>query len=326
MKLLYLDSSISRLADPKGEVLKAIKMELGYREEVQEVFSPEMADAIIIQERSSFKNFRYRSELLADPVISEFPHKVFTLNSEDSATGLLKGLYTSLPRERFNSTENAIVPFMQFPNEYVFERLDEVPGAKYLASWRGNVKSNKLRRKLLELYQDDNRFLLETTNSWLNHSESEKRAYVRLILQSKFSLCPAGWAPVSFRIYESMALGRCPVIIADSYVPPAGPEWEKFSLFFPERKINRLASFLKENEYRAEDLGKKAFEAWEKYFNSDCITKYYADAVLALIKSNSELSRAREIERWNSLKLQWENGWTIPQRALNKIRNLKAFF
>jgi hypothetical protein len=166
--------------------------------------------------------------------------------------------------------------------------------------------------------------IVEFSDSWLNHPVEEKSNYISLMLDAKFSLCPAGWAPSSFRIYESMALGRCPVIIADDFTPPKGPNWHDFALFYPQNKLKDLHPFLKEHEPIAKEMGSKAKEAFENYFSAEMLPYYYADALIKLINNSRGASNDAEIKRWNSLQFNWSNGWTLPQRITNKIQQLKV--
>jgi hypothetical protein len=322
MKLFFVDTSLSRLSDNDAKILYSIKDKLLLAKDIEEVYNPEKADAIIIQEENSFKNFRYIKDLELDELISAYPEKVFTINTDDCATGLLRGLYTSLPKYRFHPKVYRSVPYMQFPNDLVFNNDNDKINPMYLASWRGNTKSNGLRQKMVRLLEAKNEFRIEKTDSWLNHNDNEKYDYVNLIRAAKFSLCPAGWAPVSFRIYESMALGKCPVIIADDFVPPQGPNWNNFALFYPEKSIAGLSSFLLRKENLANDLGKNAFEAWQNYFSSDVIKEYYANTLLSLIRQAPITSKEAELKRWKSLKLNWSNNWTIPQRFINRVKRI----
>ena len=320
MKLFFTRENSTSLSDKDSKILTAIKEYLLLVEGVKEVFKPHKADAIIIQEENSFKNFSYIKNLDFDRLISVYPEKVFTINSDDCATGLLRGLYTSLPNYKYNPDIHAIVSYMHFPNEFVFAEHNDQQAPIYLAGWRGNTKSNSLRSKMASLFEDRSDFCMEKTNSWLNHDEHEKKTFVNVILSSKFSLCPAGWAPVSFRIYESMALGRCPVIIADHFVPPKGPDWNDFALFYPEKDLTGLPSFLLQNEHLAKDLGENALEAWRKYYCADVIKQHYAHTLLSLIRQTPRTTKEAELKRWRSLNMYWKNKWTIPQRILNKIR------
>ena len=175
---------------------------------------------------------------------------------------------------------------------------------------------------MIAALRNNSKFALATTDSWLNHGTGEKQDYISLIINAKFSLCPSGWAAVSFRIYESMALGRCPVILADDFVPPSGPEWEKLALFLKEKELDNLPSFLLQHDQEYKILGEKAFDAWTTYFGPHVIKKYYAQSLHSLICNSQVLSREVELTRWLSWKLFWSNKWTIPQRVMNKIQKM----
>ncbi|MEO6228727.1 MAG: exostosin family protein [Ferruginibacter sp.] len=323
MKLLFLDHHQSSLADTSLEVLQKVKEKLLLIDSVQETFDATEADAIIIQEKFSYKNFRFINELMADVIVSKYLHKVFTINCDDCATGLLRGLYTSLPTSRFNKLLHVSVPFSYFPNELVLQHNQNSVEPKYLATWRGNTKSNKLRPKMISTLNSF-KYKLENTDSWLNHDKDEKQQYVDLLLDGKFSLCPGGWAPVSFRIYESMALGRTPVIIADDFKEPAGPDWSKFAFFYPENKINELDKFLTTNASKYEDMGKAAYHAWKQYFSPDVLMDYYASSLLSLIKTTPATNNERELKRFKSFNVYWSNKWTVYQRMVIGVKKIAA--
>jgi len=322
MNLFFATKKNSSLSDDLSLTLQRVKEALLSNYSIKETFDPEVADAIILQEQNSFKNFNYVELMMRDELLSKYAHKVFTINDDDCATGLLRGLYTSLPRFRFNPSLHVAVPYMHYPNEYVFSNFGDQIKPCYLASWRGNTKSNSIRRKLVNQLDLKAGILLEQTDSWLNHDSLEKIAYVTVIKNAKFSLCPAGWAPVSFRIYESMALGRCPVIIADQYVRPIGPSWNKCALFFRERDLDCLDSFLRINESDYEKLGSNAFVEWERHFSPNKIAGYYANSLYTLIANSQNLNLEKEMHRWKSLQVFWNNNWTLPQRMINKAKRI----
>jgi hypothetical protein len=321
MKIFFAHKQDSELADERSLSLQRTKEALLKHDDVEEVCNPEQAEAILIQEQNSFKNFRYVNDLLNDPLISKYADRIYTINDDDCATGLLRGIYTSLPAYRFDKELHVAVPYMQFPNEQVFMAQEDLEPT-LLASWRGNTKSNGLRLKLIDALKGQPGILIQKTESWLNHKEDEKVGYVNLIRNARFSICPAGWAPVSFRIYESMALGRCPVILADSFVPPEGPDWNSFALFFPEKKIRELHAFLTNNEDTYARLGMIAQKSWETYFSTAQIGDYYASALLSLMRSRQNTTNEEAFKRWKSIRLHWTNEWTIPQRILNKAKRL----
>jgi hypothetical protein len=324
MKIQFLTASDSSLAEENPALLDKVKGEIHARAACVEVADPAQADAIVVHEATSFKEWRYIEKLRGDPIIGQFPHKTYTINTDDSAAGLLRGLYTSLGAPRFDARFHRAIPFPTCLNERVLERRDEVWGdRRYLASWRGNTRSNPMRKKLIDQFAEDPRFRIEATDSWFNHGSDEKNAYVDLLLFSKFSLCPAGWASVSFRIYESMALGIAPVILANDFVPPAGPDWPSFALIFKDRQLPKLETLLmqKEGEYR--ERGRLAKIAWNQFFNPDVIHGYYADSLLDCIRSAPAGSRDTEFKRWSSFRMHWTNRWTALQRLGNKFAKLR---
>ncbi|RYZ30140.1 MAG: hypothetical protein EOO10_03875 [Chitinophagaceae bacterium] len=324
MKLFFADSTVFSLSYPEAPILGLIRKTILDGGLAEEVTSPDKADAILIQENNEYKDYRYINDLLADRFVDNYIDKIFTISDDDSATGVFRGLYASIPQRRFDRRFHRSVPYIRYANDYVFKNQQEVV-PKYLAGWYGNTKSNAIRKQLVAKWQSDPSFAVKHTHSWYNHKDEEQKAYVALILNSKFSLCPAGWAPPSPRIYESMALGRCPVIISDGFVRPQGPDWDDFALFYPESSVSKIDDFLKRQESQFQQLGKKAKENWERHFAGDLLNQYYASTLIELISSTPKVEKVQEIKRWQSISTYWINKWTVPQRVSTKIiRILKS--
>jgi len=318
MKLWFVSPDESPLASRDPSLINAIRNEMLQHLDVGRAKSPNEADAIILHESFSFKEWRYVSKLLADPVTGPYPHKAYTVNTDDIATGLLAGLYTSIPRNRFQAQCHRAVPYFWYPNEWVLKPpCTGTRKPRFLATWRGNVGSNpKLRQALFEQCQGSSTMLAEATETgWNLHGEQEKRRYVDVLREGRFSLCPAGWAPVSWRIYESMALGVSPVIIADSFVPPDGPDWDRFAIRVPENSLHELETVLSEHSSAFDKMGMLALDAWREFFEPDKVIRYYGKSLLDCIRSRSGFcSRESELCRWRSLRMRWSNRWTFLQR------------
>lgn len=319
MKLFFASSDASPLLHPVSSELFLIKETILKYGLAEETYDPGKADAVIIQENNEYKDFRYVDKLLRDSFLSFYLNKSFTVSCDDSATGLFRGLYASMSKRRFDCSLHRAVPYLRFSNEFVFSESNEIEPA-FLAGWYGNIKSSYIRKVLVKKWKDHPRFLIKHSQSWYNHREEEQRAYVQLIKDSKFSLCPSGWAPPSPRIYESMALGRCPVIISNDFVPPKGPKWEEFALFYPEKCITKIDSFLLQHEHRYKEMGERAKENWDKFFAGDLVRQYYANTLLDVIRSTPAYSKEEEIQRWRSFATFWGNNWAIPQRFVNKCK------
>jgi hypothetical protein len=319
MKLYFVTPDTSPLADANLELIDGLRAQ-AKAAGLEVVNTPADADGVIINEAFSFKEQRYVQRLLGDPIAGRFAQKLYTVNFDDCATGLLRGLYSSLPRRRFDSNLHAAIPYYQYHNALVFSGGATAGPQRFLAAWRGNEISNRIRGRLLDLYRQDPRFALESTASWYNHGEDEKSRYVAMIVDAQFSLCPGGIAPVSFRIFESMALGRAPVLIADEFVYPQGLDWPAFSLTVPERSVGKLASILHAERHRAAQMGRKAREAWDSHFSRGRILEYFLREISKLIRNAPRSTRAQEARRWHSWAMWRTNGWTIPQRAWRKVK------
>jgi hypothetical protein len=289
----------------------------------EEVVFPEDADALFLQEAISYKDFNFIKTIQSDPFIVKYFEKLFTVNIDDSAVGFFKGIYNNIGQRNFIEGKHIVVPPLDMINELVFSNKRVEYNPMHLAAWRGNLRSNKIRTKLFKEFANQNGFKIECSNSWYNHNIEEKQHYVDFILNAKFSLCPAGWGPASFRIYESMALGRCPVIIADQFIPCFGPRWNEFALFVSEKHVGKLPYILQKNEFRAQEMGIKAKENWDKFFAGDKLIAFCSIAILNAINITPSNSLRMEMKYWNSNEFYYLNKWTITQRLVNKLkRNL----
>ena len=74
------------------------------------------------------------------------------------------------------------------------------------------------------------------------------RQYNEVLSDSVFSLCPEGAGPNTLRIWESLAVGAIPVILADGWVPPEmapqDPALEDCCVFVPVSEVASLISRL----------------------------------------------------------------------------------
>jgi hypothetical protein len=323
LRLYFLSPSDTPLAAPDVAFMALLKAEMLGRLGHAEAATPEEADALLLHEPWDFREWRYIQRLRADPIVSRFAHKVFTINNDDAASGLLRGVYSCLPANRIDHELHALVPFLRAANDVVLQRAGQPrPPADRLAAWFGNPKSSKVRRRLYDRYKTSNSLKLMTTSSWMQYGTDERTMYAEMLHAGKFALCPSGWAPATLRLYESMAMGVAPVLVADSIELPKGPDWDEFAIRVREADLGRLEKILAPHAPRYLEMGARAHAAWAKYFSPDQLVPYYAQALLRCIRAAQarESSPAQEFARWRSVKMAWSNNWTLPQRVLNRIR------
>lgn len=100
-------------------------------------------------------------------------------------------------------------------------------------------------------------------------------------------LCPRGDGTSSIRLYEALAVGAVPVIIADDWVPPAGPAWEECSIRWPEGRIDGLTQMLEDRNGDWPRLSAEARRVHEEYFSPAVYFHHVAERCADLLRSGS---------------------------------------
>ena len=88
-------------------------------------------------------------------------------------------------------------------------------------------------------------------------------------MRSRFVLCPRGKGTSSIRLCETLAAGHVPVIISDAWVAPHGPDWERFTLFWPELSQDGLVELLEETNGDWAEMSAGARAAYQEFFAPD---------------------------------------------------------
>lgn len=113
---------------------------------------------------------------------------------------------------------------------------------------------------------------------YVSNFKIPKDAYMRILSQSWFSICPRGYGPNSFRIQESLECNSIPVIITDEYYEPHGIRLEDYGIRIHPNEISQLYSLLSAiTRERINELQANGQEVYKKYFtfeaNRDLILK-----------------------------------------------------
>ncbi|MBC8164882.1 MAG: exostosin family protein [Bryobacteraceae bacterium] len=246
--------------------------------------------------------------------------KLVVINYEDSPTGILPGLYTSLSRSRFDNALHLSWPHMRIPNELVEKQEREKKHEDtFLFSFSGSC-SHPMRRRLFDKYGARvGECRVREVDKWYNHDLCEKESYIDEIKRSLFVLCPRGYAPYSHRIIETMALGRVPVIIADDWVPFSVQE-SGYYVQIKEADIGRIDEVLRKHVASYEALQTCVKFVYGTYFAPE---KRYATALNRLVSfstmSQHHLNRAFLKKRlYNERK---RDGLLFRQQIARKIKD-----
>ena len=280
------------------------------------------ADLIIYVEPWYIKHRQYVFTLLSEDLIINSPNRCFVMDCADTSWGLMPGVYIGLRasqtnRRRFRSG-GYLTEYNPLGDEVFIRKKDIEP--KLLFSFRGYV-SSPARLKIFESNFSRDDIVINRTYEWCNHSDEQKLFYTEELINSKFVLCPGGNCPASIRLFETMKMGRVPVILSDDWVAPDGPTWLDFSIRVSESKIHELPEIIQSYEAQAFTMGNLAREAWEKWFSPDRIYINMLNYIESIyLERDSNHDEKKYQEEWLSWKFHWVRGWTPWQRATRVLR------
>ena len=145
-------------------------------------------------------------------------------------------------------------------------------------SFVGNLGAHQVRKNLASLYPDK---VKDSGVGWgldLSTPIKAKLNYTKLLGESHFSLCPRGTGISSVRLFESLATGSIPIIIADNYSPPLNNflDWNDFSISVPEdciSEIPKLVGELTKNKAKLKKMREIGIEVYDSYFSNENLYK-----------------------------------------------------
>jgi len=233
---------------------------------------PGAADLILFVETDAGAG-DYFHRVRRHPLYREFRSKSYLFAAEDKVVPFLPGVYASIERRWYREawTRTGFYLGVKEKEDRPY-RPDHSP--THLFSFVGAANAHPVRERIMELDGSD-AILIDSHAESLAVERGEiepvpreefARRYVRAIDDCAFVLCPRGGGTSSFRLFETMMLGRVPVIISDQWVPPEGPDWESFSLSVPEQDVEGVPELLESRVGDAAKMGAAAREAWLDWF------------------------------------------------------------
>ncbi len=164
------------------------------------------------------------------------------------------------------------------PLIYEYNFMENYLDKKYLASYLGRP-THKIRTIIEKKLKNKKGFYIENLDSMNSKIETVNlEKYENLIKSSHFFLCPRGYGPASFRLYESIELGTIPVYISDKFVLPFEDQinWKKFSVLIKKNNIGKLPKILDDiiNSQNYEEMLQELSIVKDNYFNLESTAEY----------------------------------------------------
>src|SRR5262245_37564659 len=233
------------------------------------VSAPEDAAIILFSDPLSNTQGDVREHALS----KRFRHKVFIYSERDREVPLVPGVYTCTEARWYDPSHIRPGFYIKVIDHDWIQPSPIKERPTYLFSFCGSFDTHLLRRQLASLgggfvrdtSKDEGRGFgksVETYQQW-------QAEYFQIMHDSMFVLCPRGVVPSSYRIFKAMKAGRVPVIIADEWVPPIGPNWSEFALRVPQKLLQDTPQILERLADRAPEMGARAAEAWERWFSRE---------------------------------------------------------
>jgi hypothetical protein len=258
---------------------------------------PDSADLILFAE---LKGAGPHFELVRrHPLVKKYREKCFLFCSNAFVIPFLPGVYASIGKRWYS--RRTYSGFYLGVSENEFVRFSPPTNAlPYLYSFIGSIGNAPVRSDLAKLahsrsfFQDTSAEYDRVLYGRMEQREVREfwRRYAEIMEASKFVLCPRGLGVSSVRLFDTMRIGRVPVILSDDWVEPSGPEWEKFSIRIPEREFASIPARLEARESEAVAMGNLARKQWEDWFSEEVCFHRVVEWCL-------KIQRERRIpERW----------------------------
>lgn len=150
-----------------------------------------------------------------------------------------------------------------------------------------NKYISDIRKKIFD-FKWPNNYYIKKTENWHfqidvygnkskkineNNIKKEAESYNQLLLDSKYSLCPSGTGPNSIRLWESMAFGSIPIILADSLDLPKNDYWDISVIRVLEKDINLIPNILENITQNMENQMRKNCLFLYEFFKNDYMLK-----------------------------------------------------
>ena len=283
--------------------------------------NPEEADLILFAEGHTAGQ-PYFLGLHFHPIYRRYRKKCFLYHDEDVAVPIFPGLYPSLELRDYDPSSCIGASYMaRLAENPVAVGQAPLPPDALLFSFVGASLTHPVRNRILAL-NCESAVLRDTSGRQMwTLSGSEKleyaESYRQSILNAQFILCPRGHSPTSYRLFESMEMGRAPVIISDDFTEFDGPEWSRFSVRIPERDVERIPEILERIRHEAVAMGLEARRQWEKWIAPAVSFHRTCEACLAIAASRKVTPPKSRIPVWlkflqprhlrNVLRFGWRN-------------------
>ena len=208
-------------------------------------------------------------KIIGEDIINKIeirPAPLYAVNTEDSTRNMM------------------FIKLLKTDMEEKCKILNKNKNIKYsfIGNYKRGVYLTNIRERILRIKNRKDTFI-RPINGWhfndlvytkqvkginlnINHKkkhDNNTKLYNMVLIRSRYSLCPSGSGPNSIRLWESLALGSIPILLADTLELPKHELWDKAIIKLKERDLNKL-----------DDIINKITEEEEKELRLNCLKIY----------------------------------------------------
>jgi hypothetical protein len=285
---------------------------------------PDSADLILFTQCHMLPTDWKLRAIREHPVTARHRDKVMIYDERDRPWCGFPGVYVSMPARDFDNRYQRAWGYFRHP------QIAPLVDPDLLFSFIGSP-SDRSRKPLFGLRHPDavveeiRRFtFFDPSSPGFNARRSR---FQEILGRSRFVLCPRGRGTSSIRLYETLAAGRVPVIISDDWVQPRGPEWEKFSIRWPEGRTEGLVEMLEERVADWPAMSAAATASYCEFFSAEvsfhrivdlCSELHESNAVRhfprAGVRDHAFLASGADVVRWRTTSAARRIGKKILRR------------
>jgi hypothetical protein len=305
----------ARLGDVKldlpAEVFEAALSHLGTgRHRVAP--TPDRADVILFTQCHMLGTDWPLAAIRESPLCRRYPERVYVYDERDDPWCAFPGVYVSMPRKLWRADRQRAWGYQS-----ITDRRGEIE-PDLLFSLMASP-THACRKPLFRLSHPDAIIRrVDNFTHWERASQDweQRRIDFRTTMdRSRFVLCPRGAGTSSYRLYETMAAGRVPIIIADDWVAPHGVDWDSFSIRWPQYRTAGLIDTLTATLPRWPEMAAAARAAYEQHFAGAPSTEAILDLIEVLHRNHAG----------RSLRLPLDPGYlTAGSHVISAMATVKA--
>jgi GR25 family glycosyltransferase involved in LPS biosynthesis len=180
-----------------------------------------------------------------------------------------------------NSIPIPLISEAKIENEITYEK-------DIFCSFVGSI-THPCRDKIYEIFSERGDYRIITKKWSKEISDKEKNLFINITKRSKYTLCPRGYGPTSWRLYEAMQLGSVPVYIYDEPHLPYKDQidWEKICVMIHINDIQNIDKILKSiPDHVYNEMITNIQKIYPLYFNLEYMCQY----ILNNLTSNNTLN------------------------------------